>query len=53
MVVFGVLIDTDGVTTGFTVMVIAFEVVRAGVTQFRVLLISQLTTSPLDSDDDV
>ena len=39
--------ETDGVTTALTVMVIPFEVAVAGLAQERLDVITQLTTCPL------
>jgi hypothetical protein len=43
------LIETDGTTTGFTVMVILFDVDVMGEAQVTVELISQFTTSPFSN----
>ena len=44
---------TDGVTTGFTVIVIVFEVAVVGETQLAFEVIITLTTSPIFSEDEV
>ena len=44
------VIDTAGVTGLLTVIVIAFEVAAADVTQVSELVITQVTMSPLFSD---
>jgi hypothetical protein len=41
------MIETDGATTGLTVMVTAFDVTFACVTQLKEDVSTQLTTSPL------
>lgn len=46
-VVVGVLILTDGVTVGFTVMVIEFEVAVVGDAQVALEVITQVTTDPV------
>jgi hypothetical protein len=43
-------IVTDGVTTGFTVMVIAFDVAEAGDAQIPYAVSIQVTTFPFDRD---
>ena len=41
---------TEGVTSGFTVMVIAFDVPVVGLAQAKEDVITQVTTSPFASD---
>ena len=47
IVVVGVLMLTDGVTVGFTVIVIEFEVAVVGDAQVAFEVITQVTTEPV------
>ena len=51
--VVGVLITTDGVTVGLTVMVMVSEVAVAGMAQVAVELITQYTFSPFVSAEEL
>jgi hypothetical protein len=41
---------TEGVTNGFTVIVMAFDVAVVGLAQLALLVSTQVTTSPLFND---